>query len=64
MIEEKLNKGNIYFDVNPFSESVIPVYSLLPVWAQHGNFEVMLGTVGDSKYRQRILDDLAELKEN
>ncbi|MEK9170437.1 MAG: amidohydrolase family protein [Patescibacteria group bacterium] len=63
LIEEKLNKGNIYFDVNPFSESVIPVYSLLPVWAQHGNFEVMLGTVGDSKYRQRILDDLAELKE-
>ncbi len=63
LIEEKLNKGNIYFDINPFNESIIPIYNLLPIWAQHGNFEAMLDTIGDSKYRQRILNDLAESKE-
>ncbi|MDO8430189.1 MAG: hypothetical protein Q7S73_02380 [bacterium] len=60
IIEESLDKGNIYFDVNPFDMSVLPIYTLLPVWAQEGGFEGMLKILGDELYRPRIISEISK----
>jgi N-acyl-D-amino-acid deacylase len=36
---------NLNYDNYPFDESVVPVYTLLPTWAQIGNLEVMLSYI-------------------
>mgnify|MGYP001565511345 CR=1 FL=1 len=67
--EEQLNEGlallsensrnkNIYFDANPFDFSVIPLYSLLPKWAQHGSLEEMLPLFDHAEHRERIRQEI------
>jgi len=50
----------VYFDVYPFDMSVMPLSALLPLWAQEGNPETMLGNLKDSWKRKRILKELPE----
>lgn len=51
---------DIYFDANPFDFSVIPLYSLLPKWAQHGSLEEMLPILDNPEYRSKILQEIKD----
>lgn len=51
---------NIYFDANPFAFSILPLYTLLPVWARHGALEEMLSLLYVPDQRTRILKELKE----
>lgn len=63
-ILEKLEKLTddraIYFDVYPFDHSIIPIYTLLPKWAQKTNVATMLSILQDTWKRKRILAELPE----
>lgn len=50
--------GKVWFDANPFDFSVIPLYSLLPKWAQHGSLEEMLPLFDNADQKNKILEDL------
>ena len=58
LMESKLNVQNIYFDANPFSVSIIHIYTLLPPWVQQRNLENMLDIINDSEQQRKILDEL------
>ncbi len=58
LLSGNLKNQDIYFDVSPFDFSVIPLYSLLPKWAQHGSLEEMLPILDNPEYRERILKEL------
>ncbi len=62
LVEKNLAKAHIYFDVNPFDESLVPIYSLLPDWAKNGGLEVMLGYLNDEKTRREIIKEMAHIK--
>lgn len=64
LMESRLNKVNIYFDASPFDFSIIPIYALLPDWAQQGNLEIMLDAIKEKNNRERILKELSGLKKN
>jgi len=49
---------NIYFDANPFAFSVLPIYTLLPGWARHGDLEEMLALLYKPEQRARILKEM------
>lgn len=49
---------NIYFDANPFDFSILPLYTLLPGWARHGDMEEMLSLLYKPDQREHILKDL------
>lgn len=62
LIEESLDKSNIYFEINPFDVSIIPIYTFLPVWAQQGGREAMLETLKDKRHREEIINELKEMQ--
>ncbi len=62
LVEKNSAKAHIYFDVNPFDESLIPIYSLLPDWAKNGGLEVMLGYLDDEKTKREIIKEMAHIK--
>ncbi len=64
LIEENLDKSNVYFEINPFDSSIIPVYTFLPVWAQQGGKEAMLAILKDKSRRTEILTELPEMNIN
>ncbi|MDP3729298.1 MAG: amidohydrolase family protein [bacterium] len=57
-IEQALDVGNIYFDANPFNESIMPIYMFLPEWARKDNLETMYDIAHDPMHREKILKDL------
>ena len=52
---------NIHFDNYPFDESVVPVYTLLPGWAQIGNLEIMASYINNIDTRERLIQELGYL---
>ncbi|MBI3114358.1 MAG: hypothetical protein HYZ07_00170, partial [Candidatus Harrisonbacteria bacterium] len=50
----------IHFDMYPFDMSVVPLSTLLPAWAQEGNYETMVGYLNDTWKRKRIVKELPE----
>jgi N-acyl-D-amino-acid deacylase len=58
LIEKNLIDSNIYFDVNPFPDVVLPIFSLLPYWAQNEDTEVMISNIKDSEKRKLIISEL------
>jgi N-acyl-D-amino-acid deacylase len=62
LIEKHLDRANIYFEVNPFDVSIIPIYTLLPLWAQHGGREKMLELLNDARYRSEILEEIKKFE--
>jgi N-acyl-D-amino-acid deacylase len=58
LIEKSLVNSNIYFDINPFADTVFPIHTHLPYWAQNERYEVMLENIRNSEIRQRILIEL------
>lgn len=55
---------NINFDNYPFSESVVPIYTLLPDWVKIGNLETMLSYINSPGVRERLLGDLSQIDGN
>lgn len=39
LIEENATVADVYFNIHPFTRSVIPVVSFLPLWAQRGGMD-------------------------
>ena len=54
-------KKEILFDIYPFDVSLMPIYKLLPLWAQNGGLAVMYKQLLDSVLFQRILRELPPL---
>ena len=62
LVDKNLVKANIYFDVNPFDESLVPIYSLLPDWAKSGGLEVMLSHLENASTKKEIAKELSHFK--
>lgn len=58
ILEPGKSAQNIYFDANPFDFSILPLYTLLPGWARHGELEEMLSLLYQPDQREHILNDL------
>lgn len=58
---ESVEDVNIHFDLYPFNVSVVPIYTLLPHWAQNGGLEIMLANLKSEEIRERILQGLPHL---
>lgn len=46
------------FDAYPFTDSLVPIYTFLPEWAQNGGMNVMLANVKDQWLLSRIKKDI------
>lgn len=55
---------DIHIDNYPFNESVIPLYTLLPAWAQVGNLETMLNYLNNPDVYERLLSELSKFNGN
>ncbi len=55
-------KTETFFDVYPFDVSMMPIYKLLPLWAQNGGLALMREQLLDHQLFQRILRELPPLK--
>ena len=60
LIDESLTDADVTFDAYPFDSSVVPVYTLLPSWARHGNLEKMVELLKTAANRERIIGGYAE----
>ncbi|MDP3999299.1 MAG: amidohydrolase family protein [bacterium] len=61
LVEKSSGTANVYFDVNPFDESLVPIYSLLPDWAKNGPLEVVLANLEGETTRKQIIKELSKL---
>lgn len=57
----KKTKTETFFDVYPFDVSMMPIYKLLPLWAQNGGLAIMYKQLLDHQLFQRILKELPPL---
>lgn len=48
----------LYFTIRPFEQNIVPLYFLLPKWAQKGSLEEMLKGVKDDWLFSRVKKDL------
>ncbi len=64
LIHRVAHEVNIHVDSYPFAETVVPIYTLLPRWAQIGNLEIMLSYLDNPDLRGRLLKDLAGINGN
>ncbi len=56
---ENLPAGrDFHFDVYPFDSTIVPLYTLLPEWAQKENLEMMNELIQDEWQRSKILKEL------
>ncbi len=62
LLAENSRKQNVWFDCNPFDFSIVPLYSLLPKWAQHGSLEEMLPMFDHPEHRENIIKEIRESK--
>ncbi|MDE2001130.1 MAG: amidohydrolase family protein [Patescibacteria group bacterium] len=60
LLNDTTHARNVYFDANPFTFSIMPIYTLLPGWAQHKNFEEMADVLRNPDHRERIKNDLIQ----
>lgn len=64
IIEDNLHKQNVFFDVNPFGMSIVPIYTFLPTWVQQESLEKMLERITDENHRPAILKELSLSEQN
>lgn len=58
------NQQNIYFDTYASDWSLLPVYKLLPQWAQTGDLETMFAELTDGHLKGRLLQELPLFKKD
>ncbi len=54
---------DIDFDAYPSANTLLPIYTFLPVWAQNGGVAVMLANVEDEWFAKRVREGLPPLDE-
>ncbi len=64
IIENNLHKQNVFFDINPFGMSIMPIYTFLPPWTQQESLEKMLEYITDKNHRLGILKELSLIENN
>ena len=64
LLEKSATDLNLHFDTYPFDTSIVPIYTLLPLWAQNGGLEIMAANLSDPSIKNRIIPELPNLKEN
>jgi N-acyl-D-amino-acid deacylase len=52
---------DLYFDLSPFSVSILPLYVLLPSWAKEGNIREMRKKLKDGWFRSKILKEMGSV---
>ena len=55
---EEITDLDIHFDFYPFDMSVIPLYTMLPLWAQTKNLEMMVENLKNSDLKAKILAEV------
>ncbi|HEX4104157.1 MAG TPA: amidohydrolase family protein [Candidatus Paceibacterota bacterium] len=63
-IEALPAEQNFHFDLYPFDELLLPLYTFLPVWTQNGGLETMLANIKDDWLTDRIKKDMDPPAEN
>ncbi len=58
LIDKSLVDSNVYFNTNPFTETIFPIYSYLPYWAQNESADVMLKNIKDPDKQKKIAQEL------
>ena len=59
LIQNYADNGiNVNFDVYPYGTSATTLYSLLPEWSREGGTQDVMGRLGDSLLRSKIIKDL------
>ncbi|MBU4348581.1 amidohydrolase family protein [Patescibacteria group bacterium] len=61
LIEKSLIDSNVYFDVNPFTDVIFPIFTILPYWAQNENVEVMIDNIKNFEKRKIIINELKKI---
>lgn len=61
-IEENAATADVYFNLHPFEQSVIPVVSFLPTWAQRGGMDEILKNLESPEVATKIEGDLADIQ--
>lgn len=56
LIHQAGSELDIHYDNYPFSESVVPIYTLLPDWAKKGNLETMQFYIANPGIREKLLE--------
>ena len=64
MVNESYGHTEIYFDIYPFDTSFLPIYTLLPLWAQNGGLEIMRSNLAVTTIREKILKELPVFKKD
>lgn len=54
--------ADFHFDMYPFDEVVVPLYTLLPAWAQRENLEIMNASLADEWQCSKIMKELPEIR--
>ncbi len=62
LIHRVAGRLDIHFDSYPFNETIVPIYTLLPAWAQIGNLEIMLSYLKNPDLAARVVKDLVGIK--
>lgn len=61
MLEEAGKERNVYASIRPYAENIMPIYFLLPEWAQSGSSEEMFGRLQDDWYAERVKKGIREV---
>jgi N-acyl-D-aspartate/D-glutamate deacylase len=54
---------DFHFDIYPSANTLLPIYTFLPAWAQNGGVQVMLANVKDEWFAKRVKRDMPRLDE-
>jgi N-acyl-D-amino-acid deacylase len=63
-IEDLSEKFDFHFDIYPFYETLVPLYTFLPLWAQTGGWEAMLKNVKDEWMFPRMIKEMPPIDES
>ncbi|HEY4475636.1 MAG TPA: amidohydrolase family protein [Candidatus Paceibacterota bacterium] len=62
LLEKQRGKSDMHFDGYPSDTSLVSIHTLLPQWIRHGSFETMLISAKSPHLKERILNDLPDLR--
>jgi len=62
-IEALPHETDLHFDIYPSANSLLPIYTFLPAWAQNGGVAVMLANVKDEWFAARVKKEMPQLDE-
>jgi len=54
LLDDAGKERNVYASIRPYAENIMPIYFLLPEWAQSGSIEEMYGRLQDEWFAERV----------